>query len=89
MALYRDAARTNWRYAPEAAALLRALALLPCDALQEPGNATAAARRALACLPRESVFSAVGPCRKGLQLAIECAEELSGAYAGPPRPVSL
>ncbi len=90
MALYRDAARgstaggtSTFKYAKEASTLLRALAALPCDALQEPGQAAGAARRALACLPRESVFAAVGGCRAALEAAVESSEELSGAYAGP------
>lgn len=59
----------------------QALSRLPCDAIQEPRDAACAARRALACLPRHSVFAAVGPCRAALEAALAAAEELEAAAA--------
>lgn len=59
----------------------QALSQLPCDAIQEPSAAAGAARRALACLPPTSVFAAVAPCRRALELALAAAEELQAAAA--------
>ena len=71
-----------WEYAAEAAALQAALADLPCDAIQEPRRAAGAARRALACLPERSVFTAVGRCRAQLQAALIATKELCPARSG-------
>lgn len=77
MALYAEAAAGGtWSHAAEAAALQRALARLPCDAVVEPAAAAAAARRALACLPASSPFAAVSGCRAELAAALAAAEEL-------------
>ncbi|PRW44238.1 Arginine repressor [Chlorella sorokiniana] len=76
LALYRQAAEEGWVYAAEARQLAAALGALPCDALQEPATAADAARRALACLPQRSVFSAVESCRQTLQAALAAAEQL-------------
>lgn len=84
MALYSAAAGCGWRYGREAGVLLRALASLPCDAIQEPRDAACAARRALACLPARSVFAGVAPCRAALEAALAAAEGLAAAAAAAP-----
>lgn len=76
MALDHQAHQAGWAYGREALELGAALAALPCDALAEPDTAAYAARRALACLPERSVFTAVAACRKSLQAALAAAERL-------------
>eukprot|EP00887_Chlorella_sp_A99_P003631 scaffold7.g3631.t1 len=90
MAAYLEAAAGGgWAYAADARALATALADLPCDAIQEPCAAACAARRALACLPRDSVFAAVGRCRAGLEAALAealalCPESYDGVLEIKP-----
>lgn len=76
ISLYHEAQQEGWSYTSECSALRQALAALPCDALQEPASAAAAARRALGCLPKQSVFTAVAECRRSLDAALAAAERL-------------
>lgn len=81
MSVYLAAEQAGWAYSEEAATLQAALAALPCDALQEPATAAAAARRALATLPERSAFTAVAACRRTLQAAHAAAERLCSPEA--------
>lgn len=67
---------TPWEYEQEACILRRALLKLSCDAVVDPMRASETARRAIACLPKESVFVAAEECRTKLISAAQLADQL-------------
>ena len=73
-----NGAAGEWEYIEESRALQRGLLALPCDGIVEPGLAAATAKRALACLPKRSVFAGVERSRRALERALEVAEAVVG-----------
>lgn len=67
-------AGSAWEFHKEAELLRTAMIRLPCDGIVEPSAALGTARRALACLPKKSVFKAVKKCKVELEEALATAE---------------
>lgn len=63
-------------YGEECAILRESLRQLPCDILVEPGHAVDAANRALASLPRSSIFASAESCKKDLVRARDFARRV-------------
>ena len=63
-------------YGEECAILRASLRQLPCDILVEPCHAVDAANRALASLPRSSIFASAESCKKDLVRARDFARRV-------------